>query len=119
MEVSQTHIRYIELAAKMAKNSLFNHKLGTIIIKGGRIIAKGTNNYTTGIHSEVCAIGKQWRSKLRGTTIITARTRLQQPYGLAKPCPKCRKLIEECGIDKIIYTTNNPDQPIAIERVRP
>lgn len=111
------HARFLAIALRMAGASTGNHRHGAVIVSGGRIIAKGCNNYTHERHAEVCAIGKNWLSNLKGAIIYIARIRKNQPSGMSRPCPQCMQAIKLAGIKKICYTTDDINNPIAIERV--
>lgn len=116
MAETSKHLRYIEMCAKIAHTVRYVQKFGVIIVKGGRILAKGKNNYETCRHAEINAIGKNWASNLKDSTIYIVRIRKEQPFGLAKPCPKCEEIIRECGIRDIVYTTNDPINTFVKER---
>ncbi len=100
----------------MATRSDGNHKHGCLIVKGGAIIAKGWNLYANDRHAEFNAINKPWHSELKGATIYVVRLRKEQAYGLSRPCPKCEALIRNAGIVKVVYSTNDPQNPLAIEK---
>jgi pyrimidine deaminase RibD-like protein len=111
------HSRYIEIATKLAESVEFNHRHGTVVVSGGRILGKGRNCYKTGMHAECSALSSNWRSEFSGAIIYIVRLRKSQRYGLSLPCPKCMAKIKACGISKICYSTNDPNKPFVIEKV--
>lgn len=111
------HDRFLELAYQMALKAEGVHRHGTVIVSGGRILGKGSNNYTRGIHSEENALAKNWLSNFKGATVYNVRIRKEQKYGLSAPCKHCRELLLAAGVDRIIFTTNDKLNPIAFERI--
>jgi len=90
-----------------------------IITKNGRTLSIGHNNKNrlafpfkkingysslSGIHAELDAIRKCFKSQLKGATItvIGINTRSWNQV-LSKPCEYCMNAIKEVGIKKIIY----------------
>jgi pyrimidine deaminase RibD-like protein len=104
--------RFFAIAAKLAQKSDGNHKHGCLVIKGGAIVGKACNNYFNGQHAECAALSKQWKSEIRGATLIVVRIRKDREYGLSKPCHTCEKFIKECGIRAVYYSTNDPNNYI-------
>jgi pyrimidine deaminase RibD-like protein len=95
----------------------WTHALGAVIVKGGTVLATGINNYDRGMHAEVAAI-LNCKTPLRGADMYVARHRRNQICGLAKPCPKCENLIRKVGISRVIFTTNDPKEPVQIMKIR-
>ncbi len=116
-QVSPKHSRFIEIAANMAKSVPFNHRHGAVVVSGGRILGKGFNDYIRNRHAEICAMGKSWASELKDATLYIVRLRKEQPYGLSRPCPECLKSIRAAGIKRIVFSTNDPSNPIVEERL--
>lgn len=105
-------------------------RIGAAIYDGNRLIASSVNKNKTHslmeyyneealpfnripyLHAEIAALLKaRWevgKDNLNGMSIYIAR-RLNTndgKYGLASPCPACRKALINAGIKKIVYTTN-------------
>ena|SRR5277367_1692227 len=114
--IPQRFNRPIQIAVKLAKSAYAVHKMGCVVLKNGRILGKGCNNYHTGSHCERTALGKNWRSEFEGCTVVIIRIRKAQPYGMARPCKDCMELIRACGAKQIIYSTNDVDNPIILEK---
>lgn len=116
--ISGRHSRFIEIATILAQNRASGvQRHGAVVVKGGRILGKGYNSYLRGTHAEECALGEgTWINQLKGATLYVIRLRKQQKYGMSRPCPECMELIRECGIRQIIYSTNDLNNPIAMEK---
>ena len=114
--LSKRERRYLEIAMQMAHNSSGNHKHGAVVVKSGRILGKGSNSYVTARHAEANACGQNWRSELAGATVFVVRLRRNQLVGLSRPCPECEKMLRECKVHRVIYSTNDVNNPIAIEK---
>ncbi len=107
----------IRIAIRCAKRSTVRAKHGAILVRGKRILGRGSNTYkthprwgagvTNSIHAEEAAIKDALRTNdpkdLRGTTLYVAR---YNPYGdtLSMPCAKRQELILKVGIKKVVYT---------------
>lgn len=100
----------VKIALKEADKSEHNHKLGAVIFKHGKPIAKGYNKTNRGtstnyghwsgsLHAELSAIIHA-RTSLKGATLVVAR----RGGGLSRPCNHCLTAIQEAGIKKVFYT---------------
>jgi deoxycytidylate deaminase len=97
----------------VADKSTMKFKIGSALVKRGRILAVGNNSRKTHpkygskkeymtLHAEGSVIynANKLGIDTKGCTIIVYRR-----GGLnSKPCPSCQKLIEKAGITKVIYT---------------
>lgn len=101
----------VKTASKEAVKSTHAYKLGAVIFKHGKVIAKGCNKTNRGIsanyghwagslHAELAAIINA-RTSLKGSSILVARS----TGSMAKPCPSCMAAIKEAGIKNVYYTT--------------
>ena len=112
----------IRLANKRAAKSNYKHKLGSVIVSGGRVIATGFNeigrnthlleqSWEGSIHAEEAAvlqaIKRSGLAALSGAVIYISRIKSSGKTGLAKPCKHCQELLRSVGIRKAIYTTDN------------
>lgn len=108
----------IRLAKKQAlKSSFKQHRVGAVIVKGGRVLSTGFNEIAYSkhigkptVHAEERAVVKllargQARS-LAGSTIYVSRFTRGGAVGLAAPCSRCRELLRAVGISSVVYTTN-------------
>lgn len=102
----------MRIAIKESQKSNHRFKLGAVIAKGKRVLARahntrkthpvfGSGDYQT-LHAESYAIYKAVRSgiNLTGTTLYVYR----HNNNLAKPCSCCMGLIHKYGIKEVIYS---------------
>lgn len=94
------------------------HKLGAVIVKGGRVLSTGHNEirfskyirFST-VHAEESAIlkllSRRAQSSLMGADLYVSRTTPGGRSGLARPCSRCMELIKAVGIRQVHYTTDN------------
>jgi len=108
---------WYNLAYKTAlKSNHEKHRMGAVIVQGGRVISHSPNGHSRrwGLekfsrHAEARALSRL--ECLEGATIIVARVN-----GLmSRPCPACLKLIKKAGISKIVFADWNGD--ICCEKV--
>lgn len=110
---------YLDKATELAKKSTYRRaRHGAIIVKNGRIIARGINKMKTSaknlgtaefskhasLHAEIAALRNASPANLRGAHIFVARVLRNDEPAMSKPCPNCLKAIQEAGIKKIYYT---------------
>ena len=102
----------IKEAVKQSQKTKFCFKLGAVIFNKDRIISAGYNrSFVVGKNSlqcdcaEVLAIKKAPKQLLGGSTILVCRVRGSGTFGMSKPCPKCKSLIEKSGIKRVIYSS--------------
>lgn len=104
------------MALKIALGCPRQHRLGAIVVKGGRILGKGHNIYEKMACAEARALDGNWRSELKGATLYVARATRIRACGMARPCPRCQDLIKSLGIGKVFFTTDDLINPIMMER---
>ena len=107
------------IASRQAKHSPHvQHKLGAVIVKGGRILSTGFNSIrpssllgTRTLHAEAAAILQLLKQRrlhdLAGADIYVTRYTKGGAVGMAKPCDHCRGLIRSGGMLRIHYTTGS------------
>lgn len=107
------------IASKQAKKSLHKqHKLGAVIVKGGRILSTGFNSMrpsslinTPTLHAEAAAVLKLLKYRrladLAGAEMYVTRFTRGGRIGLACPCDNCRSLLTSVGIKRVYYTTDD------------
>ena len=106
------------IARQMALTSNEEHRLGACVVKSGRVLGRGKNelnktnwlvrhafDYPT-VHAEMSALVRLSPSDIRGSVLYVYRERKSHLPGLAKPCPRCSKVLHEFGIKRVYYTTN-------------
>lgn len=106
------------MAAKIAKKSTFQrHRLGAVIVKGGRVLSTGFNQHrpsaklgTPTLHAEAAAILKLLNQRrlhdLTGADLYVTRFTAGGAVGISKPCRACTELIRSAGIRNVYYTTD-------------
>ena len=124
--ITKTERSFFNAAKAMSELSDHpKHKLGCVVVLGHRIVSSGKNSYTKchalqakldketfgcecpgRLHSEVDALLPLIKNNvdLSKASIYVHRQHKNGVLGLAKPCPRCMKLIKQCGIKKINYT---------------
>jgi tRNA(Arg) A34 adenosine deaminase TadA len=122
--LSKKDLRYLEIAEKIAKKSIygqFNH--GAVLVKGGSIINTSFNKNKTssfarkfrnvdrdGIatrHAELSCILNLNRSQTKGAVVYCVRIGRAGDLRISKPCSMCENALKFTGIKKIIYSTND------------
>lgn len=109
-------IRIASRQANKASKAL-RHRLGAVIVKGGRVLSTGFNEvrYTKELrkptlHAEEAAILKIMKARrhgdLVGADIYISRVCPSGRVGLAKPCRSCSDLIRASGLAGVFYTTD-------------
>ena len=104
-------------AAQAAKSQHKQHKLGAVIVKGGRILATGFNAMrpsallkTPTLHAEAAAVLKLLKEKrmhdLAGAEMYVTRFTRAGAVGLSRPCPRCMDLLRSVGIKRVHFTTD-------------
>ena len=95
----------IDISVENVKNG--GGPFGAVIVKDGKIVARGMNRVTANndptAHAEVTAIRNACREmgtfKLEGCTIYTS----------CEPCPMCLSAIYWAGLDGIVYGNDKHD----------
>ena len=133
--ITKTERSFFNAAKSVSELSDHRHKLGCVVVLGHRIISSGRNSKTKchkvqammdkamfgceslgPVHAEVDALLPLIRKKvdLSRASIYVYREHKDGSPALAHPCSRCMKLIKECGIKRIHYTT---DFGYAVENV--
>lgn len=109
MENQEQHKRFMQMAIELANMSVATGggPFGSIIVRNGEVIARGTNNVTKlndpTAHAEVQAIRNACAEledfNLKGCTL----------YASCEPCPMCLSAIYWAGIERIYYANTRED----------
>lgn len=100
-----------EKAAWLSKSP--SHRVGAAIFKGTKLVSYGWNSRKShprshtiqkGHHAEFAALMANWKYDLIGATIYVTRLTRGGNIGIAAPCKECRKLIEACGLKRVVFT---------------
>ena len=92
-------------AKKGARLTAPNPAVGALVLKNGRVLAKGHHRRAGLPHAEIEAIRKLTPAQLRGATL----------YVTLEPCsshgrtPPCTDAIVEAGIERVVYGITDPD----------
>lgn len=126
--ITKTERSFFNAAKSISELSDHRHKLGCIVVLGHRIIGSGRNSKTKchkvqammdkemfgceslgPVHAELDALLPliKKRVDLSRSAIYIYREHKDGTPALAHPCSRCMKLIKECGIKKIHFTTND------------
>lgn len=119
---------YFDAAEGISALSDHRCKIGCVVVRGHRIISSGHNSqhkthaFQTKIdkeffgcecagylHAETDALLPLIRNKsdLSNVSIYVYRKMGNGNMGMARPCPRCMKMIKKCGIKTIYYTTQD------------
>lgn len=126
--------KYLRMALAFASEYLYDHDLEqhlcAIIVRGGSIIsvgynkrntntfveyygdlAKGERDWCLSTHAEMDAVLKaRGKTDLRGCKIYVARRKkIDNSYGMARPCEICQHVLYNYGIRRAYYTISNTD----------
>jgi len=106
---------HVELPCKYSANQCHF----TYIMDGSRIVSWGYNKVKKThplakkyghlfncIHSELDALIKA-RDSLDKCKVVNVRIKKNGNVGLSKPCPQCQKMLEDHGVERVYYTTEN------------
>lgn len=121
--------KYFNKAKQVAFISdYYKTHIGCVAVYQGQIIGLGCNcnkthpvqkfynryreqsdNMLPKLHAEISCLNqiKNLDIKFSKVKLYIYRTRNDQPYGLARPCPSCMAAIKDLGINEIYYTTND------------
>lgn len=97
---------YIRIAYReAAKSRHHQHKLGAVLVKGGKPIAVAHN--FSHVHAEHACLNQAWRSDVDGATMVVVRVRKNGTIGMARPCALCMKRLIQAGIKKVLFTNES------------
>lgn len=100
--------RFMRLALKEAKKGQGwtspNPCVGAIIVKEGRIIAKGYHKKAGQPHAEINAIRQATETVAGATLYVTL-----EPCNHTGKTPPCSKAIVECGISRVVIGMTDPN----------
>lgn len=118
--LSKSQRSFLDLATKIAETSEVRRQHGAVVVRGGRVLSVGVNRWrnrntmTAGVteaydssistHAEADALSRV--SDPMGATIYIARIDVQGRPRFSRPCENCAKLLEEAGVKRVIYTTD-------------
>ena len=111
----------MDLVIDVAKSSPSKKQVGALLLNKNRVVVSATNLETKShptqakyakkaglhekiyLHAEIAALVK---CREECDTIVVARVNSLNKLRNAKPCPICSLALQEAGINKICYTTD-------------
>lgn len=129
--LSRTDMRYFQKARQTAEISDYKRThVGCVAVYQGNIIGIACNTNKTHpmqkyynryryhpqtsyfypkLHAEINCISsiRHLDINFSKVKLYVYRTRCDQEYGIARPCPSCMAVIKDLGIRHIYYTTND------------
>ena len=93
----------------------WGYKLAACVLdKRGRVLSMRTNSYKTHpiaakyngwghLHAELNATIATGMFDHNGSTLAVIRVHRNGELACSKPCDGCRKFIEDCGFDSVVY----------------
>jgi deoxycytidylate deaminase len=107
--------KFFDLARKVSKLSNHGHfKLGSVIVRGSKIVSVGTNNIKThpksthpfySLHAEMAAILLAKQDLAKCEIYVYRETKAGMPV-MARPCEYCLPFIKEAGLKEVHYSSN-------------
>lgn len=128
IRISKRKETLFKIAKNVAALSNFKYRLGAVLYCKHKIVSSGCNSDTDTdpiqskldyerhgcecpgkLHAETSTLLPFIKRKvdLTGAELYVARITKTGDGAMARPCPSCMKLIKQCGIKKIYYTTND------------
>ena len=102
--------RFMRLAIREASRALSqtapNPAVGAVIVKGGKVIAKGYHHAAGLPHAEIEAIRKLTPAQVCGATIYITL----EPCSSHGKTPPCTAAIIASGISRVVYGSTDPDK---------
>lgn len=108
-------LKFFDIAKRLSKKSDHHrYRLGCVIVDKNSIIGFGYNQMKSHpksphkykqIHAEFNAILGLLPYELKGSTMYVYREHKDGTLAEAKPCPSCQKLIQDCEIKEVFFTT--------------
>jgi deoxycytidylate deaminase len=107
------------MAEKQAKKSTFKqHRLGAVLVKGGRVLSTGYNKYGytkelrySTVHAEESSIVRLIKTgrlvDCMGADLYVSRITPGGRIGLAKPCPRCLDLCRSVHVNRVWFSTED------------
>ena len=111
----------VDLAAREATKSAETFRLGAVLLRRRRVVARGRNRNDNGcglnsVHAEMDALFSTGKNRAGGCHLVVARVRRNGDMACSKPCPSCAHALARAGIAKVTYTTGDPREPVATWR---
>lgn len=116
--ISRRQKSYFDLARRVSKRSDCRCRIGSVLVKSGRVLSIGNNErkigpevtrmgYAYSLHAEISACLGLEREDLHGATLYNWRETRRGEKTISKPCKLCQKILGGLGIRQVYYTTGN------------
>lgn len=126
--MTKTERAFFRIAQNISTMSDHSQKIGCAVVQKHRVISTGCNSQTKchslqarldkerfgecvpgKLHAETAALLPfvQNNIKLHGASIYIFRQHKDGSLAMARPCPSCMKLIKQCGIRRIYYSSDD------------
>ncbi|MBH1939004.1 hypothetical protein I5Q34_32905 [Streptomyces sp. AV19] len=105
---------FLRLAIKQAERSPCRFRVAAVLVRGSRVLTHATNiqrnSPTTDFrhatfHAEEVLLRRTRRA--HGSVVYVARVGKNGAPMMARPCPRCQKVLVSCGITVAHYTTED------------
>jgi deoxycytidylate deaminase len=109
---------YFSLAKRESLKSNHKHKIGAVLVSGGRVLSRGYNqirhlargkrftNFDCSLHAERHTISKVNKNCLKGSSIFIYREYADGTPAMAAPCTDCYELLKFVGIKTVYFSIN-------------
>lgn len=103
----------IRLAIIQAFRSQCRYRVGAVLAEGNRVFAAAPNTRRNSprvdylhatFHAEEAALRKARRTS--GTVAYVARVGADGTPMMARPCPRCQRVLRQAGVTKVFYTVD-------------
>lgn len=99
----------LRLAAKAAGRTSPNPMVGAVVVKNGRVIARGWHKKAGGPHAEAIALAKAGAAARGGTLYVT----LEPCSHTNKRTPPCTPLVIKSGVKRVVIAMIDPNPNVS------
>jgi deoxycytidylate deaminase len=111
------NLRFFNLARQLSlKSTHHTHRLGCVLVRGTKVIGVGYNQLKSHpnspddwktVHAEFHAVLGVSPADLHKARAYVYRESKSGDWALAKPCTSCQKLLRDCGVVEVLFTTSS------------
>ncbi|MFF4410639.1 hypothetical protein [Streptomyces sp. NPDC001404] len=117
--------RYLTIALKEASRSTCRFRVGAVLVKGGRILSRSCNRRRNSPHTDFRHATFHAEEMLMRSTdaprravVYVARLGNSGVPLLARPCLRCQRLLQSCGVTVVHYTTDAGADTLRMHQLR-
>ncbi len=99
----------LRLAAKAAGRTSPNPMVGAVVVKGGRVIARGWHKKAGAPHAEAVALAKAGAAARGATLYVT----LEPCSHMNKRTPPCSPLVIQSGVKRVVVAMIDPNPRVS------